>query len=175
MSERVFTITMNDAKRLTALHALGFMYCQMHNAPTVILDPIRGMIDELTKAQGAEPGQVTVDQSEQTVRMSPLPYATARPTPVTKLDYFQRDRKGVAPTIAPTGAELMTVNVVAATEKPIKNGRALEVIYNVAGKGGKAKCFDASLWPYITPRQGQTAELWILESGNYLNIVGVRA
>jgi hypothetical protein len=163
MSDRLFTITMTETQRLASLYALAFMRQQMYSA-VQLTEPILDLMGKLTAATGTDQA---IDQ--------PIARPVSRPAPVTKLDYFQRDRKGVAPTIAPTDAELMTVNVVAATEKPIKNGRALEVIYNVAGKGGKAKCFDASLWPYITPRQGQTAELWILESGNYLNIVGVRA
>ena len=89
-------------------------------------------------------------------------------------DYFARDRKGNVPPGPPEGAELQTVKIVGAQEMasktPGKNS-FLKVVFN----GGQAACFDSALWPHIIKQTGLDAILYVAKSGNYLNIVGVRA
>jgi hypothetical protein len=94
--------------------------------------------------------------------------------PSTTLDCFAIDRKGSRPSLPPTGAEMRSVRVVSA--QPSTDGKHLKVIFAglTAAESGKANCFDAALWPLITKRVSQSAQLWVMASGNYLNIVGVR-
>ena len=72
------------------------------------------------------------------------------------------------------------MSVVSAKEQPDSKGKHLQVIFSAsdrarAARSGKANCWDPQLWPLIKKAQGHDAQLWIAESGNYLNIVGVRA
>lgn len=100
---------------------------------------------------------------------APAPEKPPTPIPAELMDYFARDRKGNVPKSAPAGATLQTVRIQGTTESVDR--KHLKVIY----AGGKANCFDRELWPRIVRQSGQDAQLWILESGNFLNIVGVRA
>lgn len=173
MTERIFTYQWSDAKRLTVLHALGFMYAKLQTAPPAVSESVLGLISELSTTPGrdAEPRSGT-----ETAR------ANAAASAYSPTDYFARNKRGDTPATPPEGAELSTVRVVSA-QKSAKPGKAphLKVIF-AAGvtadqkvrPAGQANCFDDQLWPLITKREGQQAQLWILESGNYLNIVGVR-
>ena len=173
MTERTFTVTYTSEQRLTVLYALGFMRAMLGNMGTGMFDvsdvrdSVTNLIGDMTKAPG-------VDSGTDAARAILQPAAPPAPTAHSPRDYFAADRKGNAPSVAPDGAELQPATIVSAQEKKSAKGAYLAVIYNVAGKGGKANCFDPALWPHITARQGKSAELWIAESGNYLNIVGVR-
>jgi hypothetical protein len=165
MTERTFTIALNDTDRCMILTALGYAgtYLIAHSAPIEQQRPINELIRRLSDAPGQDV-QHAADPAASTPAAAP-----SRPAPVTFVDYFQRDRKGNFPSTAPDGATLQTVKVLQA--KPIRAvGKAprLEVLY----QGGKANCFDELLWPRIS-KVGE-AQLWIAESGNYLNVVGVR-
>jgi hypothetical protein len=168
MSERTFNFVLNDEKRLTMLYALGFMFHHVADAPAGVKEPVVQLINELTVAGGKEPA---VENSGTE--------ATKAPSSSGAVDYFAVDRKGNVPRKPPDGAELQSVRIVSAVPK----GKYLQVIFGSSEPGekitktlgGKANCFDESLWPRIKQAQGQKLGLWILESGNYLNIVGVRA
>jgi hypothetical protein len=91
------------------------------------------------------------------------------PVPPQLQDYFAADRKGNIPTVAPAGAQLQFVDVIATTESVDR--KHLKVTF----KGGKANCFDRALWPHIVRHTGKIGvPLWIIEKGDYLNVVGVR-
>lgn len=162
VTERTFTLTLTDAKRLTILHALGFMYAKLDKTPPVVTEAVLGLIGELTTAPGKDQtlAQVTGGGT------APA-HAILGRSPSQTL--FARDRKGDSPTSAPTGAELGTYRIVGTA----KTAKYLKVI--LANKG-TANCFDSALWPLIEKREGQDCELWLTKStdGKYLNIVGVR-
>jgi hypothetical protein len=201
MTTRTFSITLDDADRLAVLTALGFAE---HITPLRLRRPINELIDRLSTANGqdvpheknAACGRLDAqgkrcpichpeDWASSGTDAARAVLASSSPSPnaeiqrgVTPHDYFAVDRKGNIPQQAPSGAELQTVSVVSAQERPDNKGKHLQVIFagspRAAGSG-KANCFDPQLWPLIKKAQGHDAQLWIAESGNYLNIVGVRA
>jgi hypothetical protein len=166
MSERTFTYTWSDARRLTVLHALGFMYAKLATAPPAVSETVLSLVNELSSKPGADSGT----EAARAV-LSPPPLAP-NAQPQAWRDHFAADRKGNVPAKAPNGSELQTIPIVSASEAPDSKGKHLAVIFG--GGRGKANCFDPQLWPLIKKAQGHEAQLWILVSGNYLNIVGVR-
>ena len=170
MSERTFTITLSDEQRLTVINALSFSLGQLavHPVTAAVREPIIQLIGQLSEAKGKDSGAEAARAILQPIH---------QPNP--PVDYFARDRKGNVPMNPPEGAELRNVRIIQATEVPAKSGKAgfLQVIFSAANPkdGGKANCFESQLWNAIRNRLNQPAELWILQSGNYLNIVGVRA
>ena len=156
MSERTFTVTMQEGERLMNLAALGFavMRLPQQGEPAKI---INNLIAKLC-----------VTPEAQALAQAPPP-VPAQPAPARTVDYFAADRKGNIPESAPDQAELQRVKITACTESVDR--KYLKVSYI----GGKANCFDRELWPRIKPFIGKEAQLWIAEKGSYLNIVGVRA
>jgi hypothetical protein len=160
MSDRTFTIQLAEDERLMNLAALGFALVRLPDGEPASL--INGLIAKMTKAPG---------QGDSTSQSAPLPQTT---TNTAVRDYFQRDRKGKEQSGPPEGAELKTVKIVGAQEMASKTpGKAafLKVMFN----GGQAACFDSLLFPHIVKQTGQEAALYFVKSGNYWNIVGVRA
>jgi hypothetical protein len=153
MSERTFTLTLTAQERFTLLMGLGFLYVPIQHSPE-ICKPITDLMDRLTNTPGVD---------TPTASQSPAPMPVHNPT-----DYFARTQSGDVPTTPPKGAELKAVRILQAEEKP---KGYLAVIFT----GGKANCFDSHLWGAIKNRVNQDAQLWIAKSGNYLNVVGVRA
>jgi hypothetical protein len=184
MIERVFTYTWSDAKRLTVLHALGFMYAKLATTPKVVTETVEGLIGELSSTPGADcPAPCALHNPASGTEAARAVLAPPMVDPTRATDYFQRDKKGNVLMAAPDGAELSRVKIVSA-QKFSKAGKApyLKVIFaagvTIDGKtrpAGQANCFDQDLWPPIKNREGQVAALWIQESGNYLNVVGIRA
>jgi hypothetical protein len=172
MNTRTFTVTLDDADRLAVLTALGFAAVI---TPVKLRRPVNELIDRLSGAEGQDAAQ-SGTEAARAVLAPPM----VDPTRAT--DYFQRDKKGNVLMAAPDGAELSRVKIVSA-QKLAKTGKApyLKVIFaagvTIDGKtrpAGQANCFDQDLWPPIKNRENQVAALWIQESGNYLNVVGVR-
>jgi hypothetical protein len=171
MTERTFTYTWTDAKRLTVLHALGFMFVKFEKSPPAVTEAILGLIGELSTVSGKDaPRNQTGASSESAafIKLEPEP-----------TDYFAANKKGDIPANAPDGAELSHVKLVSAQQP--RGKEYLTVIFaagytadGVVRPAGKANCFDKQLWRFIQNRENQTASLWIMASGNYLNIVGVR-
>jgi hypothetical protein len=178
MTSRTFTITLADTDRCMILTALGFAatYLIAHSAPVDQQKPINELIQRLSGA----PGQDSPVNHAPTKEFSPTGGVAAAaavlapPAPQPK-DYFAADRDGNIPMTPPKGAELKTVRILQADEKPGKNGQFLAVIFT----GGKGSCFDKGLWNGIKNRANKDSELglWISKSadGKYQNIVGVRA
>jgi hypothetical protein len=161
--DRTFTIQFGEDERLLALTALGFAIVRLPQGEPLRL--IDGLINKLTRAAGkdvAHPGAGTAS------------VAHPSPKPTAPQDIFQLDRKGNEQSSAPEGAELRTVKFLKAVDTPGKAGGKpyLKVVF----ANGTANCFDSRLWQGIksTPPNAELS-LWIVESGNYLNVVGVRA
>jgi hypothetical protein len=194
MTERTFTYTWTDAKRLTVLHALGFMFAKLQTTPPLVTDVVMELIHELSTTSGTDdprlaqappwihPALSADANAYADTAISAARAVFAPPQPAAPMDYFQRDKKGNLQMSAPDGAELSQVKLLSA-QKFAKTGKApyLQVLFaagtTVDGRvrpAGKANCFDPDLWNPIKNREGQVASLWIQESGNYLNVVGVR-
>ena len=154
MSDRTFTIQMGEDERLMLLAALGFAVIRLpQGEPATIINTLIAKLCVTPEAK-----------------------AIAQPAvaPATTRDYFQRDRKGNELSGPPEGAELKTVKIVGAQEMASKTpgkNPFLKVLFN----GGQAACFDSLLFPHIVKRTGEEAALYFVKSGNYWNIVGVRA
>jgi hypothetical protein len=174
MTERTFTYTWSDAKRLTVLHALGFMLVRLETdkTPPAVSQTVLEIIGELSRTTGQDsPGASPTGgaAAAHAVLAPPAPH-----------DYFAANKKGDVPMTPPDGAELSNVKIVSAQQ--LRGKEYLTVIFQAgitldgkARPAGKANCFDKGLWSAIKNRENQIASLWIMESGNYLNIVGVRA
>ena len=177
MSDRTFTIQMNDASRLMTLVALGAVEVLMNlNFETprdvILFEPLFQLRDLLISAPGSDGQPIQAPgQSDSASQGAPLPQGE---TNHALRDYFQRDRKGNELSGPPEGAELKTVKIVGtqemASKTPGKNP-FLKVLFT----GGQAACFDSLLFPHIVKQTGQEAALYFVKSGNYWNIVGVRA
>ena len=160
MTDRTFTIQMGEDERLMNLAALGFALVRLPEGEPASL--INGLIAKMTKAPG---------QSDSASQGAPLPQGE---TNHALRDYFQRDRKGNELSGPPEGAELKTLKIVGAQEMASKTpgkNPFLKVLFT----GGQAACFDSLLFPHIVKRTGEEAALYFVKSGNYWNIVGVRA
>jgi hypothetical protein len=190
MSTRTFTLTLDDGDRLMVLTALGFasMHLMAGNVDVKMRRPIDELISRLIGANGWDgattpqtPREILSDahvrrdhaRDDDPKSGSEAARAVLAPAPVTTHDYFAADRKGNIPLKPPTGATLQTVDILTTAESPDR--KHLKVVFKGEGKASKANCFDRELWPHIVRRTGASAQMWIVESGNYLNIVGVRA
>ena len=63
-------------------------------------------------------------------------------------------------------------------KKPRKEGgkEYLKVTWESDTRGFvDANCFDNKLWPWLINQQGKKTTLYLMKSGEYLNVVGVRA
>jgi hypothetical protein len=163
MSDRTFTVTMTEDERLMNLAALGFASVRLPQGEPATL--ISGLIAKLQKipATPSDPDNGNFSRNLA---------GPSKPKPF--VDYFARDRKGVVQSGPPEGAELKTVKIVSAQEKASTTAGKppfLKVIF----AGGTGHCFDSILFPHIVKQTGQEAVLYIVQAGNYLNIVGVRA
>jgi hypothetical protein len=182
MTTRTFTLTLYDCDRLAILTALGF--AAMHLIGSEDAKSLRKPIDELIQRLSSANGQDFLPEFGYKAPFEPNVQpgvhqdsgtAAARavlssPPTVTYHDYFAKDRAGNLPVTAPTGARLQFVDVQATKES--LDRKHLKVTF----KGGKANCFDRELWPMISRQTGhQHVGLWVIEKGEYLNIVGVRA
>jgi hypothetical protein len=169
-SERTFTYTWSDAKRLTVLHALGFMYAKLKETPPTVSETVLGLIGDLSNGHGKDapvpaPADLSANQYGRGAQD-----ARAILSPQSQTDYFARDRKGNLLVEAPEGATLQKLGIVGTA----KTSKFLKVILRNAGT---ANCFDPQLWPILERHEGKEAGLWIKPSddGKYKNVVGVRA
>lgn len=160
--DRTFTIQFGEDERLLALTALGFAIVRLPQGEPLRL--IDGLINKLTRAAGKDVAQPNAGTSGGHALVNQL----------IPQDFFQLDRAGNNQTSPPEGAELRTVKFLKAVDTPGKAGGKpyLKVVF----ANGTANCFDSRLWQGIksTPPNAELS-LWIVESGNYLNVVGVRA
>lgn len=166
--DRTFTYTWPDAKRLTVLHALGFMYAKLATTPKAVTETVEALIGELSTTPGQDcPAPCALHNPANPA--SGTDAARAVLAPPAPSDYFARDRKGNVLMTAPNGAEFQVLKIVGTA----KTTKFLKV---VLANRGSANCFDTQLWPLIEKQDGKEAGLWIQKSadGKYLNIVGVR-
>lgn len=170
MTDRTCTVTMTAEERFVAICGLGVLWAQMGSAAPHVGQAIESLLEKLMTTPSQDSQKTSAAFAELVL---PPPTTAIGKAYSGPLDYFAADRKGNVPITPPTGAELETVSIVSAQEKASAKGKYLQVIFG--GARGKANCFDPQLWPHLKKAQGHDAQVWIAESGNYLNIVGVRA
>lgn len=178
MSDRQFTLSMSDAERLMVLHALGFMLVKLPTTPLEVNQAVVKMISKLSDSPGvdAKPEQIPMGGTEAARAILERPAVPRVPQ-----DYFQPNKKGQTQTKPPEGAELSTVRIVSVRKQKM-DAKYWTVIFGLGTTSdgatrpaGKASCWDPSIAQELLLAEGKSAQVWILESGNYLNIVGVRA
>ena len=159
MSEPTYTITMSEAERTAFAKVLGGLVTKLINAPVFVESPSGGT------------------QSARAV-LSPPPQAPAvapNPAPIELRDRWARDRKGQEVPM-PEGYAAREVTIWKAEQKPKKTGTGnfLNVTWQSHDRGYfDAKCFDSALFPWL--QAGNKTTIYLVKSGQYLNIVGVRA
>lgn len=182
MTERQFTIALTDAERLMVLTALGFVSMRVPPAshPWTVIDGLIAKVthasvaNERTPAGGESRTEFEHDRFGTAGPISGTGTARAVLAPPTPKDYFQPTKSGKAVTEAPEGAELSQVKI-SSVQKLKLDAKYWTVTFTHGEPqtAGRASCWDAVLAEKL--RGVSSAWVWIQESGNYLNIVGVRA
>src|SRR5208337_2208168 len=163
VAEISYTITLTEAERTAMAKVLGAFVTKLINAPVFV---------EATSGGTA--------QARAVLSPPPTPPAAApTPAPVEPRDRRARDKKGnelahpedcVSHEILISKAEL---------QKPYNkpDGKQfLKVTWQSTERGYvAARCFDTQLFPWIIGQIGKKMTLYFVKSGEYLNIVGVRA
>ena len=169
MPEATYTLTLTESERTAIAKALGGLVTKLINAPIFVESPSGGT------------------QSARAV-LSPLPESPAAarpsPTPVDLRDRWASDRKIKSPQDAgifwaQQGAVAREITIWKTEQKPAKkaNGKPyMKVTWQSQERGYiDANCFDSQLFPWLIKQTGQRTTIYLVKSGQYLNIVGVRA
>jgi hypothetical protein len=165
MSETTYTITINEAERISLAYTLGLLVAKFTNAKL--------QIDE-SPSGGTQSARAVLSPPSQ------APAAAPSPTPVEPRDRWARDRKGNEVT-NPEGCVSREVIIWKAEVTPGKKDAKkpfLKVTWQSQDRGYgyvDANCFDEKLFPWIIKQKGEKTTLYIVKSGEYLNVVGVRA
>lgn len=162
MSEPTYTITITEAERISLAYTLGLLVAKFTNAKVFVESPSGG-----TAAARA------VLSPPQT------PAAAAPVAPVMELrDRWAHDRKGKE-LPNPEGCEAGVITIWKTEQKPARKegGKPfLKVTWQSKGRGYvDANCFDSALFPWLIKQQGQPTTIYLVKSGEYLNVVGVKA
>lgn len=102
----------------------------------------------------------------------------AAPAPIEQRDRWARDRSAKeAPN--PKGHVVRVVNLCKTEQRPARKAGGkpyLKVTWQSESSGFvDANCFDNKLWPWLINQCGKRTTLYLVKSGEYLNVVGVRA
>ena len=167
MSEPTYTITISEAERTAWAKVLGGLVTKLINAPIFVESPTAG-----TAAARAVLSSPPQDSPAQPSGHVPPP------TPMQPRDRWARDRKGNELPM-PEGYAAREVTIWKAEQKPPKkeNGKPfLKVTWQSQDRGYvDANCFDSQLFPWLIKQTGQRTTIYLVKSGEYLNVVGVRA
>ena len=160
MIEPTYTLTLTESERTGLARALGLLVTKLVNAPVFVeAQPASGIIAPAQDSPSAPPA------------------AASRPTPTDARDRWARDRKGnELPN--PDGCSTHEVDIWKTENKTGKNGQFLKITWQAKDRGYvDASCFDQKLIPWIVARHEQRLRtvLHLVQSGKYLNVVGVRA
>jgi len=150
MSEPTYTLTITETERTLLSRALGLFVTKLTNAPIFVESPSGG-----TQAAAANPAPV-----------------------IEQRDRWARDRRG-RELPNPEGSVARQVHLSKTEQKmPRKAGGKpfLKVTWEAHDRGFvDANCFDDQLWPWLINQRGKPTTLYLVKSGEYLNVVGVRA
>jgi hypothetical protein len=164
MSEPTYTITITETERTALAKALGMLTTKLINAPIFV---------------ESESGGTHAARSVLSPPQQASPAAAPSPTPVIEVrDRWARDRKG-GELPNPEGCVAREVHLSKTEQKqPRKTGGKpyLKVTWESSERGFvDANCFDDKLWPWLINQRGKRTTLYLVKSGEYLNVVGVRA
>ena len=163
MSEPTYTVTITESERALLAKGLGALVTKLINAPIFVESPSGGT------------------QAARAVLSPPsLPAAVPAPTqpPIEQHDRWARDRKGQE-LPNPEGCVTREVTIWKTEQKAGKKPTGkpyLKVTWQSQDRGYiDANCFDSQLFPWLIKQQGQKTTVYLVKSGDYLNVVGVRA
>jgi hypothetical protein len=168
MSEPTYTITLTETERTAFAKVLGGFVTKLLNAPV--------QIDSATPATSAPSA---TNATSAPVPSTAQPSGHVPPSPIEARDRWARDRKGnEAPN--PKGCTMARLVLWNTEQKKGKTGDYLKVTFTAPHEGHTdASCFDSQLFPWLIKRahesKGDLTTVFLVESGKYLNIVGVRA
>jgi hypothetical protein len=165
VSEPTYTITINEAERASLAYTLSLLVAKLTNAKIEIDSPY-----------GETRAARTVPSPQRT------PAAAAPIVPVVEQrDRWARDRRGKE-LPHPEGCATREVLIWKTEQKTAKGkggkpGMAfLKVTWESQDRGHvDANCFDSQLFPWLINQSGKRTTLYLVKSGDYLNVVGVRA
>ena len=165
MSEPTYTVILTESERTAMAKVLGGLVTKLINAPIFVESPSGG-------TQHARAVLSPPPESPAAARPSP-------PTPVDMRDRWARDRQGnELPNPEGCAARLVKIWKVEQI-KPKTAGKKEFMKVTWQGEKGfvDANCFDSHLFPWLIKAQAslEKTTLHLTRSGNYLNIVGVRA
>jgi hypothetical protein len=163
MSEPTYTLTLTESQRVALAAALGILVAKLANCHIEIAAP------KLESPDGGTHSARAI--------LSPPAAASAKPSPpIEQRDRWARNRKGEE-VPNPEGATAREVNLWKTEQKTGKSGGKSYLKVTWQGENGfvDANCFDQQLFPWLIKQAGQKTRLYTVRSGNYLNIVGVRA
>lgn len=165
MSEPTYTITITESERTALARALGLFVVKLTSAPVFV---------------EASDGGIQAARAVLSPPSAPAqPSGHLPPTPIKQRDRWARDRKGnELPN--PVGCYVASVVLWRTEQKKGKTGEYLKVTFTAPHHGhSDASCFDAQLFPWLikaaAERHAQPSTVYLMESGKYLNIVGMRA
>ncbi len=165
MSEPTYTLTLTETERTAMAKVLGGLVTKLINAPV--------FVESSTGGTAAARAVLSPSQDSPTPPSGHVPPVLPEPR-----DRWARDRKGnELPN--PEGCVAREVNLWKTEQKPSKkaNGKPfLKVTWQSHERGYvDANCFDSQLFPWLINSQGKKTTLYLVKSGEYLNVVGVRA
>lgn len=161
MSEPTYTLILTESERTAFAKVLGGLVTKLINAPIFVEAPSGG-----TAAARA------VLSPPQT------PAAVAPTAPVLEQrDRWARDRKGNE--LPPREYTTVEARISTAERANLSDGTPrMKVSWPAQTKGFvNANCFDDRLFPFLAlgSKSGAKTTLYIVQSGKYTNIAGVRA
>ena len=193
MAEATYTVILTESERTAMAKVLGGLVTKLINAPIfveteVVCDQVSTphsyescVLNHQRKSHESPSGGT---QSARAV-LSPPPESPAAarpspPTPVDMRDRWARDRKGKE-VPNPEGCVSRCVKIWKVEQiKPKAAGKKefMKVTWPSQEHGFvDANCFDAQLFPWLIKAQAsiEKSTLYLVKSGEYLNVVGVRA
>jgi hypothetical protein len=180
-----YTLSLSEADRQMLVWCMGLMIPNLRHETIRLLNPDEFM-NLAQRLQTAKPDQRAINAASGTDHaraiLAPppaqVPAVASKPAPIAARDRWARDRKGnELPN--PDGCTSGEVNIWKVEQKPPKraNGKPyMKVTWQSKERGYvDANCFDSQLFPWLIGQQGKPTVLYLVRSGEYLNVVGVRA
>ncbi len=164
MPEPTYTLTLTESERTAMAKVLGGLVTKLINAPIFVEAPTGGT--QQARAVLAPPQVSPTSPSGHVPPLLPEPR-----------DRWARDRKGnELPN--PEGCVAREITIWKTEQKTGKKANAkpfLKVTWQSQDRGYvDANCFDSQLFPWLINSQGKKTTLYLVKSGEYLNVVGVR-
>lgn len=166
MSEPTYLIPLTESERTAIARVLGGLVAKLVNAPLQVPATVEA------PTGGTQAARAVLSPAAQTPAAAPSHAPEPR-------DRWARNRKG-AEVPNPEGCEMQSVHLWKTEQKKNKTtGKPdyLKVTWQSSHSSGyvDANCFDAQLFPWLINSQGKKTTLYTVHSGQYLNVVGVRA